>query len=126
MKQLTGRENYGKYWVYRGWLDETTFKKKWWSPSKPSDAPSIPDPQRLSVDPFNAIDAGGWYWEAGSTSNRSVSINKAITSDTINRDSVFTVSKAINGINPKTKEPNGLDDRLIHTKRIAKNVMDTI
>lgn len=126
MKQLTGRENYGKYWVYRSWLDPDSFKGRWWNPSKPADAPNIPDPQRLSVEPFNAIDAGGWYWEAGSTSNRSLSINKAISSTVINRDSVFAVSKAINGINPQTKEPNGLADRLRHTERISKIVMDTI
>ena len=26
MKQLTGRENYSKYWVFRGWLDPSSFK----------------------------------------------------------------------------------------------------
>lgn len=124
MKQLTGRQNYAKYWVYRAWLDETTFKKKWWSPSKPLDAPTIPDPQQLSVDSYNAIDAGGWYWEAGSASNHFSSINKAITSNTISEDTVHTVSRAINGINPNTNQPNGLPQRVDQTKRIAQIVMD--
>ncbi|WP_447594123.1 hypothetical protein [Stenotrophomonas rhizophila] len=70
MKQLTGRENYSKYWVYRGWLDPSTFTSPWWNPARPARAPTINDPQRLSNDAYAAIDAGGWYWEAGSAQNQ--------------------------------------------------------
>ena len=49
MKQLTGRANYAKYWVYRGWLDSQSFKSSWWNPSQPDKAPQIPNPQRIST-----------------------------------------------------------------------------
>lgn len=30
MKQLTGRANYANYWVYRGWLQASSFSNNWW------------------------------------------------------------------------------------------------
>lgn len=30
LKQLTGRANYANYWVYRGWLQASTFSNNWW------------------------------------------------------------------------------------------------
>ncbi|WP_434212457.1 M23 family metallopeptidase [[Pseudomonas] boreopolis] len=124
MKQLTGRENYSKYWVYRGWLDPSTFQSRWWNPARPNIAPVIPDPQRLSNDPYSAIDAGGWYWQAGSASNRFRTINTVITTNTINRTSVRSVAVAINGVNPQTGDPNGLDERLRETEDVSKTLMD--
>jgi hypothetical protein len=61
MKQLTGKENYSKYWVYRGWLAQDSFASPWWNapkPNKPNRPPNIADPQQLSINAFNAIDAG--------------------------------------------------------------------
>jgi predicted chitinase len=66
-KQLTGRSNYSKYWVFRGWLQSgVDFDENWWvPPRRPTDPaprpPPIADPQRLSVVPFNCIDSGGQF-----------------------------------------------------------------
>ncbi len=125
MKQLTGRENYSKYWVCRGWLLSNSFQTPWWNPPRPNRSPNIPDPQRLSTDEHAAIDAGGWYWDAGAASNQFRSINSIITSDAINRASVRAVARAINGINRQTGEPNGLNERLAETQAIAAILMDS-
>jgi predicted chitinase len=129
MKQLTGKENYSKYWVYRGWLAQDTFTSPWWNPpmpKTPNRPPNIPDPQRLSINEFNAIDAGGWYWDAGAASNQFRSINLIITSDQIDRASVRAVARAINGINKKTGEPNGLDERLAESIAVQTVLMDGV
>lgn len=66
MKQLTGRENYSKYWGYRGWINTHTypmtykgFIRPWWSPARLRNAPAISEPQKLSVNSYNCIDTGG-------------------------------------------------------------------
>jgi predicted chitinase len=126
MKQLTGRENYSKYWVYRGWLAANSFQSPWWNPPRPNRAPNIPDPQRLSTNEFNAIDAGGWYWDAGAASNQFVSINSIITSNVIDRQTVRAVARAINGINRQTGEPNGLNERLTESQAVEIILMDIV
>lgn len=124
MKQLTGRENYSKYWVYRGWLDSSTFSAPWWNPPRPTRAPQIPNPHELSINAYSAVDAGGWYWQAGAASNRFRSINTVILNNTIDRATVRTVARAINGVNGRTGDPNGLDERLAESKAIATVIMD--
>lgn len=125
MKQLTGRENYSKYWVYRGWLDRSTFQSPWWNPARPNIAPIIPNPQMLSTDAYSAIDAGGWYWQAGAASNNFRSINTVITNNTIDRTTVRAVARAINGVGANG-DPNGLTERLNETNNVAPIIMDTI
>lgn len=85
---------------------------------------TIDTPQLLSINLYNAIDAGG-YWKAGAASSGYTSINKTITTNTIDRQSVFKVAKAINGINVRTGEPNGLTERRNETTRISKIILDT-
>jgi predicted chitinase len=126
MKQLTGRENYSKYWVYRGWLDGNSFSSRWWNPPRPGQAPVISDPQRLSINAFAAIDAGGWYWDAGSASNQFRSINSIIATQLVDRQSVRAVAVAINGINRQTGDPNGLAERLAETQDVALVLLDGI
>jgi predicted chitinase len=126
MKQLTGRENYSKYWVYRGWLDSDSFQTPWWNPARPNRAPDIPDPQRLSTNEFSAIDAGGWYWDAGAASNQFRSINSIIATQAIDRQSVRAVARAINGVNRQTGDPNGLSERLAETEDIQSVLLDGI
>jgi predicted chitinase len=126
MKQLTGRENYSKYWVYRGWLASNSFLSPWWNPSRVNRAPNVPDPQRLSNNAFNAIDAGGWYWDAGSASNNFESINSIINTRAINLQSVRRVAVSINGINRSTGDPNGLTERLAATEQVAIILMNDV
>ena len=121
MKQLTGRENYAKYWVY-----PSTFIRPWWNPTRLQRAPRIDQPQAISVDPYNAIDAGGWYWLAGAASNFFVTINSTIITDEIDRQSVRAVAIAINGTNRSTGEPNQLNERLRESAAVAKIIMDRI
>ncbi|NYH25577.1 M23 family metallopeptidase [Paraburkholderia bryophila] len=69
-KQLTGRENYADYYVYRGWLKRSDFDANWWSdsayknhhPSQMTKRPApIDDPDRIIANPYNCIDSGGFF-----------------------------------------------------------------
>ncbi|MCL2589747.1 MAG: M23 family metallopeptidase [Betaproteobacteria bacterium] len=113
-KQVTGRSNYAGYWNYRGWLRERMdYDWHWWDNSKKKPA-VIDDPQRISVNDYEAIDASCWYWIGG----RSATINKRITEGNNVSDSLIeSVTRAINGA------VNGLDDRQTVTKRADKVLM---
>ncbi|WP_146744894.1 hypothetical protein [Herbaspirillum rubrisubalbicans] len=126
IKQLTGRENYGKYWVYRGWLSPTSFEATWWNPSNSEKAPKIPDPQKLSISIYNAIDSGGWYWTAGARENKFKTINLQIKSAVIDEPMVKAVAIAINGKNSTTGKPNNLTERLKETQWAKAIIMDGI
>ncbi len=126
IKQLTGRENYAKYWVYRGWLSPTSFATTWWKPSEPKKAPKIPDPQRLSIDVYNAVDSGGWYWTAGARDNQFKTINLKINSLVIDQPLVKEVAIAINGKDPLTQEPNNLVERVKETQWTKSITMDGV
>ena len=121
MKQLTGRENYSRYWVYRGWLNPFSFDAHWWQGHN-RHPPQIDDPQRISTDAYNCIDAGGWYWTAGTANT----INKKIEDGGVSVDAIRDMSIAINGINSATGQPNGLPDRVRQTQRIGKILMDGV
>lgn len=69
-KQLTGRENYADYYVYRGWLKRSDFDANWWSdsayknhhPAQMTKRPApIEDPDRIIANPYNCIDSGGFF-----------------------------------------------------------------
>lgn len=113
MKQLTGRENYSKYWVYRAWLSPATFDVGWYRNRRTLRPAVIDDPQRLSTNNYNCIDAGGWYWEAGAASAGFRSINRSIAENDISPAAIRNVTRAING------GLNGIPDRITHTQRIA-------
>ncbi|WP_411851233.1 hypothetical protein ACLB90_01110 [Stenotrophomonas sp. LGBM10] len=59
MKQLTGRYNYSEYWVFRGWLDRSTFHAQWFNNGTPG--PVINNPQIAAEDPYNAVDTAAFY-----------------------------------------------------------------
>lgn len=104
MKQLTGRGNYSKYWGYRGWIDLNEypmsykgFKHQWWHPIKLSNAPTIDEPQLLSIDPYNCIDAGAWYWIAGSRTAKFRTINTIIKEQDVSYEHTRAITYSING-----------------------------
>lgn len=124
MKQLTARSNYAKYWVYRSWLEPASFDTPWFNAQALSNggrAPVIDDPQRISLNPFNCIDTGGWFWEAG----QGKSISHVITEGQVPEPGVIRkVSVAINGVNKTTGQPNGHEARIQRTQQIAKITLD--
>ena len=91
-KQMTGRENYSRYWLYRGWLKPGSFNLYWWKntawwgltgnsiPASQVSTPPIQDittiatlietmrppiidqPDIVSSDDFTCIDTAGWFW----------------------------------------------------------------
>jgi len=123
MKQLTGKANYAHYFVYRGFLDPTSFDEPWWLANRHLDPkkrePNIPNPQIAGNNEYNCIDTGGWYWYAGSSSPASRPINRRIVDQDISAAAIRQITLAING------GTNGLSDRTIHTNRIAIVLMDT-
>jgi len=92
MKQLTGRANYAGYWVYRGWLEASSYTDNWWknplwwgisgntvSASQYSTLPTqnaaaiaqldasmrppiVVNPERVNSEPFTCADTAGWFW----------------------------------------------------------------
>ncbi|MDO8989477.1 MAG: hypothetical protein Q7U91_07560 [Sideroxyarcus sp.] len=97
---LTGRANYAKYWVYRGWLDEKTFKKYWWD-NNDEKAAVIDNPQQISINAVDACDSSGWYWTMGSGRG-----NGNIIADTgDSEDVVKKITRLVNG------GANGLAER---------------
>lgn len=121
MKQITGRVNYSRYWVYRGWIDikrypmtYRNFIHQWWvNPVRSEWAPPLDNPQLISVDPYCAIDASGWFWNGGSNGTRGRSINKVIIEGDLSFEHSRTVTKAINGAYTQDRE------RWQHTVRIS-------
>ncbi|MGJ7579132.1 glycoside hydrolase family 19 protein [Variovorax sp. RHLX14] len=127
MKQLTALENYSKYWVYRAWIEKSSFDNPWWiaNASKTPQYrdwtkrfPVVTNPQQLSLDGWSCIDAGTWYWEAGAAKTRFMSINMIITENGVSSSDVLAVTLAING------GTNSLENRKIHTQRISEVLMD--
>ncbi|RZL55218.1 MAG: hypothetical protein EOP70_10620 [Variovorax sp.] len=127
MKQLTALENYSKYWVHRGWISRDSFSRKWWVDKSArtigykdlsQKSPVINDPQRLSIDEWNCIDAGAWYWEAGAARTGFNSINTSIKENGVAASDILVVTLAING------GTNGLTEREKQTQRISKVLMD--
>lgn len=122
MKQLTGKFNYAEYWVYRGWLSRDSFTAAWWSKSNPV-RPIIANPDLLISVDYNAIDAGGWYWEAtpnhGTVHKRS-SINIYVDVGGVTSAAVSEVTYQING------GRTALNNRTFHTQRIYKILGDAI
>ena len=141
MKQLTGRVNYAYYWVYRGWLKErnnpktksyidnsiaaTDFDSSWWDKAAKDVRRPAPvnDPQRAANDPYNFVDTGGWYWEAGASRNKFKSINQVILGNAVNKKLVETVTLRING-SATVGDPSRLENRLGAAIYIADKLDD--
>lgn len=132
-KQLTGRDNYVQYWVYRGWLAAASFDAHWWSdpqytaknPSGMRKIPGVVDnPQVVGTLPYNCMDAGGWYM----TFQRSAVIRTmdgdmdylAVSPGDQAQEMGISkaVTRAING------GENGWDQRLVNTRAAKKILLD--
>ena len=59
LKQLTGRFNYAQYWIFRGWLDYSSFDRQWFKNGKKG--PTITNPQIAGDIPINSTDTAGYY-----------------------------------------------------------------
>lgn len=59
MKQLTGRYNYAEYWVFRGWLNPSTYDPRWFTNG--GRGPIIENPEIAANHPYNAVDTAGFY-----------------------------------------------------------------
>lgn len=57
-KQLTGRANYANYWVYRGWLQGSSFTDNWWKHTAwwgiTISGPTVPAAQQATLPIQNA------------------------------------------------------------------------
>lgn len=142
-KQMTGRDNYSKYWVYRGWLDSSDFSSDWWRapgwwgiagntvtaaqyntlPTQNAAAvaaliaarrpPMIGNPDVISTDPFNCIDTAGWFW----AKNELISV--ADTNDAAQMTRRVRGDGAQVGVTQPWPAAAHFPERQAHTHRIA-------
>jgi predicted chitinase len=130
-KQLTGLINYSLYWVYRGWLNESSFDDRWWTDTQyiarnptrmRARPPVVDDPQRATSTPFNCMDTGGWYLVGMRPSvMRLIDDDNPLSAPThadlvAERALSFSVTEAINGGRIQA------DDRLRETRN-AKSIL---
>jgi predicted chitinase len=69
-KQLTGRANYSKYWLYRGWLQASSFDVNWWDDPQykaknESKMKNIPH-QSMTQSGYPSIPLNAWTQVGGS------------------------------------------------------------
>ncbi|MCA3187517.1 MAG: hypothetical protein INH13_28605 [Cupriavidus sp.] len=129
-KQLTGRSNYADYWVFRGWLDPSSFSQSWWSDrayaahnrsGMRKNPAEISDPHRIAL-PENCVDSGGFYLrckrprvarEIDNDLSQAAATNEEKKSE---REISRAVTNAING---------GYigDEQRLESTRVAKNIL---
>ena len=123
MKQLTGKYNYSEYWVFRGWLDRSSYTASWWSGRGNINRPQIDDPDRILNNFYTTIDTGGWYWVASphrGAPHRRSSISLLAGNDDPNEQNIEAVTRGING------GVNGLDNRVHHTQKTYRVISDGV
>ncbi|ALU91146.1 M23 peptidase domain protein [Herbaspirillum rubrisubalbicans M1] len=85
MKQLTGRYNYSEYWVFRGWLDRSSYDAGWFN--NKGRGPVINNPQIVADVPYNAVDTAGFYCsktviikaaDGGATTQASAAVSRLV------------------------------------------------
>jgi predicted chitinase len=132
-KQLTGLFNYSEYWVYRGWLQRSSFDASWWRDPQyeaknrgrmAKRSPVIENPQVVAANPFNCMDSGGWYMcfqrnkvliEMDTDNLNKPSAQRDLDKE---KDIIKKVTYAING------GQIGDEERLFHTRKAKKIIYD--
>jgi predicted chitinase len=113
-KQITGRANYSRYWVFRNWLRPgIDFDENWWADVNKRKAAIIDNPQLLSVDDYASFDASGWFWIYKK-------MNSFIHGEDVSDATVKVVTKKINGAD------NALQDRIDATRQAARILLDGV
>lgn len=57
---VTGRYNYAEYWVYRGWLESSSYNHNWVNVSN-AVGPDISNPEKLGDDAYSCVDSAGFF-----------------------------------------------------------------
>lgn len=147
-KQMTGRDNYAWYWVYRGWLDAGDFKPRWWrnpawwglssgptsnaerqrSPIRDAESvaalvremhpPVIPDPNLIVEDLYSCIDTAGWFWA------KNVLIRVADEDDVAEMTRKIRGDASDVGVSVPWPASANYPSRLANTQRIQSYVKD--
>jgi predicted chitinase len=60
-KQLTGRYNYSEYWVFRSWLDSSSYNHAWFQGHHPGAGPVIDNPEFAGNDTYSCVDTAGFF-----------------------------------------------------------------
>ena len=115
---ITGRDNYSRYWIYSGWLDKNSFTASWWDTKvKNPKAAEINDPHRISANPKDACDVGGWFWKMGNKKRKDLSlIADTDTVDDYQTTVADEISKIINSYDVNTFEQR--KQRVLRAKKI--------
>lgn len=128
-KQLTGRSNYADYWLYRGWIQQSSFTRAWWTDpqfvakhrSAMSKIPAtIFNPEVVATVPGNCIDTGAWYITSlrpkvmQEIDKDSLKIATTQAEMNVEKDVIKKVTKGINGAE------NGINDRIKYTRMIKE------
>jgi predicted chitinase len=115
---ITGRDNYSRYWIYSGWLDKKSFTASWWDTKvKDPKAAEIKDPHRISANPKDACDVGGWFWQLGNKKHKDISlIADTDTVDVYQSTVADKISAIINASDVSTFEQR--KQRVLRAKQI--------
>ncbi|KWI57940.1 hypothetical protein WT72_12625 [Burkholderia pseudomultivorans] len=126
-KQLTFRSNYAGYWVYRAWIQQSSFTASWWSDPQyhakhralMTKIPArVDNPEIVATDPESCLDSGAWYITC-----LRPKVVRAIDSDSFNLPKTEAELEKEEGvIKEVTKGINGgligIDKRIKYTRMI--------
>lgn len=97
------------YGIYKGrGLMQLTLKDNYIKYKTYSGLDVVTTPNLISKSMATSADSAGWFW---------MNNNINVLAD---NDNIFHLSKTINGINPKTKKPNGYVERKQSTEALKK------
>ncbi|WP_322055397.1 hypothetical protein [Paraburkholderia bannensis] len=128
-KQLTFRSNYADYWLYRGWIQQSSFTASWWSDHQyhaknralMTKIPArVDNPEVVATESGNCLDSGAWYITClrskvvRAIDNDSYQLPKTAAELEKEERVIKDVTKGING------GLIGIDKRVKYTRMIKK------